>query len=68
MGENLPLMTGGLPGFNAPLNQMPAPMTLSNPQGQGQGQTPPVFGGNAPIVGQSPTGFASQQPGLKQNP
>jgi hypothetical protein len=58
----LPLMTGGLPGFNAPLNQMPIPMAPAPPL------TVPVFGGSAPIVGQSTTGFASQPSGPKQTP
>jgi hypothetical protein len=72
-GGHLPLVTGGLPGYNAPLNQMPIPVTPA-PQMQPQNPANSVFGGNAPIVGQSPllgqgtTTFASQQPGMKQNP
>ena len=66
---HLPLVTGGLPGYTAPLNQMPIPKTPANPTTQiPSGSAAPLFGANAPIVGQSPTGFASQPSGSKQTP
>jgi hypothetical protein len=66
----LPLVTGGLPGYNAPLNA--TPFAITPPKSTTPTVTAaPTFGANAPIVGQSPTGptgFASQPSGLKQNP
>src|SRR5207244_3227400 len=42
----LPLVTGGLPGYNAPLPQAPIPQPTP-------AVTTPLFGANTPIVGQS---------------
>jgi hypothetical protein len=53
----LPLVTNGLPGYNAPLNTMPT-VVNGNPQTPFGAGTP--FGANAPIVGQSRTDFAAQ--------
>ena len=62
----LPLMTGGLPGYNAPLQQMPFGISTAKPGMPGASSTvttSPIFGANAPIVGQSPSGFGDPAAG-----
>jgi hypothetical protein len=64
----LPLVTGGLPGYNAPLNQTPfpfAPMAAPAMTATPAAPAAPLFGANAPVVGQSLSDFASKQPGAK---
>jgi hypothetical protein len=72
-GGQLPLVTGGLPGYNAPLPQSTFAIGATKPGAPAGVTAAPIFGANAPIVGQSPTGFAIQPaqpslPGTKQNP